>query len=183
MRSSVQLAVASADHISQPATHPLLVSQVSLTELTLQVLLLGKDREHLQGPRAYGSEQQDPHVTESDSYADACDHHLQVHRIARETVWTALDDFRGRLPWILALPGPAHDENRPPAQQQHRASEDDAADPVSDELGNCEADVDRPDVLQTDAREDRDEWDRRRKTRTAAASRAGRLSTPVAIST
>src|SRR5918995_7265243 len=98
MQSSVQLAVASADHISQPATHPLLVGQVPLTELALQVLLLRKDREHLQGPRAQGSEQKNPHITESDSYADACDHHLQVHRIAREPVWTALDDLRGRLP-------------------------------------------------------------------------------------
>src|SRR5688572_2137110 len=163
MQSSIRLAVASADHISQPATDPLLVSQVRLTELALQVFLFRKDREDLQGPRADGHKQQNPSVPKCDCHTDACDHHLQVHRIAREAVRTALDDFSGRLPRVFALAGSAHEQNGPSAEQQHRAGEDQAADPVSARFGSCEPDVDRPNVLKAGAGQYREQRNRGRK--------------------
>jgi hypothetical protein len=141
----------------QPTANTLLVGKILRAELAFEVGLFWKNRESLKHPPAEWHHDQNPHVSKDDSHPDANQDHLKVHWISRDSKRSPVHELRRRLPWVFALATPAKESNRPEPETKDRACYDHSAQRVSPDFWKRELHIDRPNVIETDADQDRDQ--------------------------
>jgi len=83
---------------------------------------------------------------------------LQVHGIACDTERAALDNLGSWFPRVLALPCSSKLYNRAPAETEHCARHDQAADPIALRCWKLEAKVNWPEAIEPDSSQYGHQW-------------------------
>src|SRR5258708_38201581 len=131
MASSTQvlMGVKNSSSALQPAPYAPAVGAIDITELAFEIGLLAGHDTVADDEREGHQHEQPPDIVERDGEADQDSEHAHVDRVAREAVWSALDEGGGRPVGGDVRTSPRHGVERPDAQPE-REDEHNRADPA-----------------------------------------------------